>query len=228
MQYRQTVDAFQHQASAATFPEVIFWERITSGEIELDQPPFKTLLNDETVKTVVFSEFWALQRRSDKINYAVRCCGDGPMQTIGSNIPPPLPRASIDQINNNFKNVLVALKQAGKQVYVILDNPFGEELAPRSVLDRGFFHKIRISSATLSKTEAIERTEPVRSSIEDIARKTGAAIIDPINFLCAQDICRALAANGLPRYRDYDHLSEYTLTHEVHYLDFLLQQNAAQ
>jgi hypothetical protein len=139
-----------------------------------------------------------------------------------------LPRASIDQINNNLKSVLAALKQAGKQVYVILDDPFGEELAPRSVLDRGFFHKIRISSATLSKAGAIERTEPVRSTIENIAREKGAAIIDPMNFLCAQDICRALAANGLPRYRDYDHLSEYTATHEVHYLDFLLQQNAAQ
>ncbi len=229
MQYRQAIDAlFRHQSSAITFPEVIFWERTTSGTVEIDQPPFKTILNDASVKTAVFSEFWALQRTSDKINYAVRCCGEGLMQTAGANIPATLSPARIDQINNNFKKIVAALRQSGKQVYVILNNPFGEEIAPRSLLDRSFFHKIRISSATLSRAEAIERTEPFRSAIKKIARETGAGIIDPMDFLCTKDICPALTADGFPRYRDYDHLSEYTLTHEVRYLDFLVQQSAIE
>jgi hypothetical protein len=223
MQYRQTVEAaFQRQKDKAEFPQVIFWERTTSGTIEPDKPPFKTILSDNAVEAVVFSEFWALQRTSPKINYSVRCCGEGLMQTV-SNVPPPLPHDRIDQINENFKNAVGSLKRAGKEVYVILDNPFGEELAPRSLLDRGFFHKIRISSLTLSKAEAIERTEPARSVVAAIALDMGAHVIDPMEFLCGQDTCRPLTADGLPRYRDYDHLSQYTLTHEVHYLDFLLR-----
>lgn len=229
MQYRQTVEAaFQRQNAKAEFPRVIFWESTNSGVIEPDEPPFKTILSDNAVEAVVFSEFWALQRTSPKINYSSRCCGDGLMRTMGSNIPPPLSQDRIDQINENFKNEVGALKRAGKEVYVILDNPFGEELAPRSLLDRGFFHKIRIKSVTLSKAAAIERTEPARSAVAKIATEMGAHIIDPMEFLCEQNTCRALTADGLPRYRDYDHLSQYTLTHEVHYLDFLLQQPAAE
>lgn len=51
-----------------------------------------------------------------------------------------------------------------------------------------------------------------------------------MNFVCFEDICPALTANGFPMYRDYDHLSEYALTHEVRYLDPLLlpQQSAAR
>ena len=74
----------------------------------------------------------------------------------------------------------------------------------------------------LPKSLAIQRGEPSRSHILNIAKKTGAEVIDPFEYLCNQNYCPALSSEGVPIYKDYDHMSLYTVTHLVHYLDFLI------
>jgi hypothetical protein len=122
-----------------------------------------------------------------------------------------------------------SLKRAGKQVYVLLDNPFGEELAPRSLLRRSVFHGIEIVVGTpLSRMVALERGEPIRSRVQKIAQGAGAEVIDPIEYLCDHSICPALSADGTPVYSDYDHLSLDTLLHRVRYLDFIGEPRATK
>ena len=104
-----------------------------------------------------------------------------------------------------------------------MDNPFGEELSPRSLVKRGLFGGIELvpNPAPLSRREAVQRDEPVRSRIIKIANETGANVIDPLAWLC-DETCPAVAADGSPNYKDYDHLSLDALIRHVHYLDALV------
>jgi hypothetical protein len=208
-------------------PMTTFVTSFSTPIIQNMKPILEKILADKSVKTIIFSEFWALARNSNKVNYSVRCCGKGLMQMMGTPAPPPLSDERINEMNKGLQDLIDTMRQAGKEFYVILDNPFGEEVAPRFLLNRSFFHKIRISVTPLSKAQAIERTEPFRSEIQNVARLTGAKIIDPIEHLC-DDTCPMLAADGTPLYKDYDHLSKYTLTHRVHYLDFLLKSESGE
>jgi peptidoglycan/LPS O-acetylase OafA/YrhL len=207
----------QAERNQAGVPEVMF-------SIELVYPPSisEQMLDDASIKTVVFSYFWALQYRSEKVNQPIRCCGRGLMGVVGTKAP-PFTVEQMNELDAGLIRAVRALRKAGKRVYFILDNPFGEELAPRSFVKRGFFHGIEVAKPPpLSRSEAIERDEPTRSRILEIAHETGADVIDPMAWLC-DEICPALSPEGLPNYKDYDHLSFDTLVHRVHYLDALIR-----
>jgi len=191
--------------------------------IELVYPPAISdqVLDDASIKTVVFSYFWALQYRSEKVNQPIRCCGSGLMGVQGIRAP-PFTVEHKNELDAGLESAVRALRKAGKRVYFILDNPFGEELAPRFLVKRGFFHGIEVvNPPPLSRREAIERDEPTRSRILKIANETGADVIDPVAWLC-DETCPALSADGSPIYKDYDHLSFDALIHRVHYLDALV------
>ena len=180
------------------------------------------LIMDKSIKIVIFSYFWAIEYGSDKINYAIRCCGNAVGGSIGGNpYHPALSEQKMSQFDNYLKDTVIAFKRAGKKVYFILDNPFGEELAPRSLVERSFSHGIHINLIKLSKKNAILRDEPIRTRIINLAKKTGAIVIDPMKSLCKHNNCPALSSSGTPLYKDYDHLSSYGAD-QVHYLDFLI------
>jgi len=184
------------------------------------------LLNDETIKTVVFSYFWALQYNSDQVDRAVRCCGNGLNGVIGR-AGSSFTSQQMDELDHQWEATTKALRNAGKQVYFVLDNPFGRELAPQYLVRRSFFHRIEIAIVPFAKQQAIQRDEPVRSRIMTIARDTDSQIIDPIGHLCNEHICPALSSDGMPIYKDYDHLSEDAIVNHVHYFDVLMTSRAA-
>ncbi|HVH80145.1 MAG TPA: SGNH hydrolase domain-containing protein, partial [Stellaceae bacterium] len=222
-QYQQSVaKLLQSRSASSELPKVIFVNYLSPSDFARIESATAKIEKDQTIKTVILSEYWAIKRGSDKINYAIRCCGAGLMQTLGEgHRVAPFTDSQNDAANKSLESEIAALKKTGKKVYVILDNPFGEELAPRSLLDRSLFRKIEITVVPLSKKDAIERDEPTRSSIIKVAHDAGAVIIDPFEYLCDQDTCPALSADGSPIYKDYDHLSLYAVTHMVHYLDFI-------
>ena len=198
------------------------------------------LLSDNSISTLVLSHFWALQYGSAKVNNAVRCCGNGLNNTIGTDEggEPILPQ-EFDEINrlrapemgkidNRWEEIAKKWRTAGKNVYFILDNPFGEELAPQFLVRRSLFHRIEIVLKPLTRQQMIRRDEPVRSRIMKVAAETDSEIIDPIEHLCNQDFCPALFPDGMPIYKDYDHLSDEAVTKRVHYLDFLFMPGATR
>ena len=74
----------------------------------------------------------------------------------------------------------------------------------------------------------IQRDEPVRSRIITVAQKAGAKIIDPIEYLCNPQTCPTMSSDGMPIYKDYDHLSDDTVINHVHYFDDMLSAAAAR
>jgi peptidoglycan/LPS O-acetylase OafA/YrhL len=180
-------------------------------------------INDKSIAAVILANYWAISYGSDKINYAERCCGHGPGDSIGGTARhEPLPAEKMKEIDDVLIKVSSSLNRAGKRVYFVLDNPFGEEISPRGMVIRSFLKGPEVKVRSLSKSEALARTEPFWSRIISIAQSTGATIIDPFEYLCSSEICPALSG-GVPIYKDYDHISLYTATNLVRYFDFLLE-----
>jgi peptidoglycan/LPS O-acetylase OafA/YrhL len=220
-QYENTIARYLKEIGAEDAVEVMF-----SPEHALGFPPVlpPELINDRAISTVVISYFWALQYGGGQVNRAVRCCGTGLNGIVGvggSDSPPE----RMDQFDGQFEALVTSLRNAGRQVYFVLDNPFGEELSPRTLLKRSVLHGISLVPTQLLTQTAIERAEPVRSRIVAIAHRTGAKIVDPIKYLCDQKACPALWSDGMPIYKDYDHLSDDTVINHVHYLDVILSAN---
>jgi hypothetical protein len=194
---------------------------------DLGVPPKlnQQIMADRAIDTVVFSYFWAYKYGSDKVNQPMRCCGPGRGGVMGFyNLPLRSPE-EMDQIDIDLKNTVESLRNAGKKVYFILDNPFGEELDPHSKVSRSILGGIRISvPPPLSREMAIERAEPVRSRILKIARETASLVIDPIQFLCGKEACPAFSEDGELLYKDYDHLSLNASLRHAHYLDAIFDR----
>lgn len=194
---------------------------------DLGLPPkfSEELLADTTIKTVVFSYYWAYKYGSDKVNQPMRCCGGGKGGTMGYYDLPLKAPQEMDQIDRELKRVVESLKKLGRQVYFVLDNPFGEELDPHSKLTRGVLGNFRITVLPpLRRDVAIERSEPVRSRIVRVAYEAGAEVIDPFEFLCDQQVCPAFSKDGELLYKDYDHVSLHAALHHIRYLDPILMR----
>jgi peptidoglycan/LPS O-acetylase OafA/YrhL len=91
-----------------------------------------------------------------------------------------------------------------KTVYLLLDNPIGGGFDPRTFFDADRLSRIK---KTPSRTTPIDHAELVlRQKLIEIARRSGARIIDPLPSLCHQDQCYRLNADGTPIYMDDAHL----------------------
>jgi peptidoglycan/LPS O-acetylase OafA/YrhL len=185
------------------------------------------VLEDRTITVAAFAYFWALNYYSEKVNQPIRCCGKGLMGTVGRRVMPNTPE-QMDQLDDRLTGAVKALRDSGKEVYIVLDNAFGEEYSPRFMLKRSFFHGITIKATPVARREALDRTEPVRSRLMEIARKTGSRIIDPFEYLCDERICPVMSAEGLPVNKDYDHLSADTVINHVRYLDVLAKPDSGR
>lgn len=166
-QYWNSIKSFTDDINSNSKPSVLFSDLSFAPVMDND------LVNDPTIKAVVFSYYWAYRYGSPKVNQAVRCCGGGKNGSLGLNghIPNKSDK-EMDAIDSNFLSIATKLTANGKKVFFILDNPFGEEIDPHSMLARSWNGFILVKHNSLTKDVAIMRTEPVRSRVIEIAKKS--------------------------------------------------------
>lgn len=207
-----------YSANGADIPSIVFNNGAHFPPVPNDAP----IAKDPAIRTVALSFYWALHYGSNKVNQELRCCGSGKNGTIGvASIPYKTP-VEMDKIDESIEDFILGLRNSGINVFIVLDNPFGEELNAQSMIYRdGLILKLR-PNATLSRKVVLERSEPVRGRIVKIARKTGASIIDPMQYLCKEDICPAFSEHGELLYKDYDHLSLFASRHSAQYIRSVL------
>ena len=205
-QYWNTLDGFFQNKPPSENLKTVFLE------------PFEFLPTIEQLKlpsntnTVVLSYFWSLRYGNKSVNQEIRCCGDGPNGTVGKKY---LPQVSDDEINQKMDEIDGQLAQLieglGRKkihVIIILDNPFGEELNAQSMLELNLLTiKPSILFKPLKVEDALERSEPVRKRLINIARAHHIDFIDPFQFLCNSTICPSMSVDGYMLYKDYDHIS---------------------
>lgn len=213
--------AFQYENSIQSLYEQ---KRILNSSALFLYPDFppvidEKILDDPRITDVVFSFYWSYKYGSETVNQAMRCCGAGKNGVVGRYTLPLRNLEEMEQINSSLESTLGKVVKKGKKAWVILDNPFGEELDARSKLTRTFYGGVSISPlVTLSRTKALERTEPVRSFLIDIANRTGARVVDPFKALCSDAECPMFSDGGDLLYKDYDHLSLFASRRYTNYL----------
>ena len=200
------VEQYWHSASTAPTggTGVIFTKMLFPPELPA------RIIADPSIKAVVFSYFWSLRYGSDKVDQAIRCCGAGKNGTLGSSPDPIFDAEKMREIDGQLNVLITALKRAGKEVYIVLDNPFGEEIDPHSMMERSWSGFKFNTPKALTRAAAVARAEPVRSRLKKLAEETSAKIIDPLEFLCTASECPAFSGSGEMIYKDYDHLSLFT------------------
>lgn len=103
---------------------------------------------------------------------------------------------------------LVAL---GKIVYLILNIPTGNELDPKNIISKRNIlnfpdvFQIPVKDSGIERAELDKKYGMVQHDLEQIAIKSGAIPIKPMDFLC-QKKCKSLDADGSPMYKDGCHL----------------------
>lgn len=100
------------------------------------------------------------------------------------------------------------LTSRGKTVYLLLNIPGGKEFEPHNLVKRsllGFQTHIRLEGG-ISLEEHKKRTKDISPLLRDVAKRSGAIILDPADFLCPDGWCSAVTPDGEVMYRDIDHL----------------------
>lgn len=164
---------------------------------------------DGAIDSVALSYFWAWRYGAPSVNQKVRCCG-GHNQSVNEITIPEKSASEMDKIDEQLIEFVKNVQQLGKDVWIVLDNPFGEEFSARLMLNRNGL-RIRLDlELGVDRQVVLERHEPVRGRLLSLAGSNQVKLIDPIESMCSPTFCAAFSDNGELLYKDYDHLSIYS------------------
>ena len=122
-----------------------------------------------------------------------------------------------------LQQTLLDLKLLGKKVYLILSIPIGVELDPHRMFRRDFFGNFSvINKQGIKKKKLLDRYGFIRERLKEVANKSGAEVIDPVEYLCDKSMCYALTQYGEPIYKDECHIRASFSRQNVHFLDKIL------
>ena len=163
------------------------------------------------VATVVLAAWW--EAHMDEFRYLDRG-GEGSMLDSSP---------AADSAFAFLQRDVARLRSMGKSVYIVLSNPTGAQLDPAALLpSRVPFlgRRIEVSAPRDSVTRRARRT---MDRLREVGRTTGAIIIDPVEHLCSAVACPAVGADGLPIYKDDNHLRSRYVREKATYIDEVLR-----
>lgn len=80
------------------------------------------------------------------------------------------------------------LVRTQKRVFLLLDNPIGTDLDPKSYLAGSRLTTLRCPEE-VPPHQITAREQEVRRKLIEVAGRAGAVVIDPMSYLCAGDLC---------------------------------------
>src|SRR5262249_5087419 len=115
-----------------------------------------------------------------------------------------------------------------RQVYLILPIPRGElfdpsHLVKRSIRNFGFDVQKRVERSDVDKT-----LKPIAARLMDIAHSTGAAAVDPSEYICGETYCPTLADDRMPVYTDESHLRPAFVRDHMTFLDAIVSTSPSK
>jgi peptidoglycan/LPS O-acetylase OafA/YrhL len=147
------------------------------------------------VKAIVLGGFWE--------NYLT----PGSVAPVERPAEPQRDMQTIDVAFATLETQVLDLTRAGKVVYLILSNPVAAAFHPDSILEprRLPFLSARARLTTVSRKVATARAQRTNASLRAIARRTGAVVIDPADYMC-DSTCSVIDERGEPIYIDSNHM----------------------
>lgn len=113
---------------------------------------------------------------------------------------------------------LRALVGGGKQVVIVLSSPRADTFAPKRMVQRGW-GTFGFSAAPLDKAQLIHQWTFIDGRLRQVARDSGAVLVDPLDHLCDSARCPTTFEKDRPISTDGSHLRAAFVARHVTYLD---------
>jgi peptidoglycan/LPS O-acetylase OafA/YrhL len=124
-----------------------------------------------------------------------------------------------------FAALVAHVAASGKRVYLVLDNPSGDEMDPHFIFKRSF-GRDGVRGAGVSRTRILAHEGATRAFLAGLARPGSVMVIDALAELAVDDTCPAITADGEPIYKDTNHLRATFVREHVHFLDATVRDGA--
>jgi hypothetical protein len=122
-----------------------------------------------------------------------------------------------DEAIQSLGKLIRSLVSTNIKVTVILGIPNGKELEPKNFYNRTLTGISFKEKPILTKTDFLLRNTYIEE-LKDIVTNNGGIIIDPIDYLCQDNICITEDEDGPIRY-DYAHLRAGYARDKIYYID---------
>lgn len=173
----------------------------------------------DTVKTIVINAYWesyvGLSKSVSTDNKNALYAVNDSARSIVTNDSSAL-QDSLGRLTNDLKN----LKKQGKRIYIILSNPVDPAFDPRTMINR---FNLKTGPDTIAQQDFVQRINPIIQRLREVARKSGAIIIDPVDFMCDGTICPTRMPDGRPAYKDSNHMRTLYAIEKGDFLNVVLE-----
>jgi hypothetical protein len=167
------------------------------------------------VTTVVIGALWSAYWRTNTFYYYQRP-GESPEPLRGD-------MADAEEVLGALQSYVSSFVRRGKRVVILGQIPDSETVDPRQMVKRSLGHpRPRVVVPTLLRTRVLADTGGWTRRLKEIARRTGATLIDPLDTLCPDTICPLIDERGRPIYADRGHLRWTYVYENVSYLDAVI------
>ncbi len=124
----------------------------------------------------------------------------------------------------SLKNYIEQFKAYKKRVFLVLNMPVGDGLDPKYLIQRSLANfpdllKKREGGIDEGKFLGAERYSEIRNDLKKIGEMTHIEVIDPMEYLCANNRCPSVDENNQPIYKNGSHLSPDYVRKKVLFLD---------
>jgi peptidoglycan/LPS O-acetylase OafA/YrhL len=122
---------------------------------------------------------------------------------------------------NKLQDLLKKLSES-KRVFLLLDNPEGDEFSPQAFIEGNRMGSLKIDST--KKTININSNQlDLRKRLIELAKNAGVGIIDPFPTMCDQgEHCVRMTDDGKPIYMDHNHMRPFFVRQSANYIDAAL------
>ena len=128
-----------------------------------------------------------------------------------------------EQVIQKLGRNIRTLVDKHKNVTLVLDVPSSYFLDPKIMYPRTFKGTYAINKNIVTKENFLHENRGLLAEIALTARKNGAEVIDPLDYLCTNGICIAEDENGIPIRFDEGHLRPGYVRDHVKYLDHTVE-----
>ena len=137
-------------------------------------------------------------------------------------------KSSINRTRNALRANFLgsAAADSGRRVYLILNIPSGQELAPANMFAGSRLTRITAKPIATLRFDMVKferRFGAVNQILRKLAAESGAMIIDPVAQLCPERQCPLFDESGKPLYLDSTHLTRSYALSSAAYIDATLR-----
>jgi peptidoglycan/LPS O-acetylase OafA/YrhL len=117
-------------------------------------------------------------------------------------------------VMDGFESAVAGLVAAGKHVVIVLSSPYGKEFDPREMAQRdGLSFRVHLPGP-VSRQALDADAAYIDDRLIEIAKRTHASLLDPLDTICSRTECPTLDSRGKPLLKDDSHLrSSFVQSH---------------